>query len=112
MTPPWKRWAGNWLFQPVFSLPIRPSLTVSTPANGSTDDWAYGDLGLAAYTFEIGTEFFESCSYFEDILIQENFPALLFAFKAARLPYQNPSGPETLSLNLDSDTVPSGSRLH
>jgi hypothetical protein len=79
------------------------------PTNGSTDDWAYGDLGLAAYTFEVGTEFFESCSYFENTLIQENFPALLFAFKAARLPYQNPAGPETINLALDSDSVPSGS---
>ena len=79
------------------------------PTNGSTDDWAYGDLGLAAYTFEIGTEFFQSCSYFENTLIQENLPALMFAFKAARLPYQNPAGPETLDLTLDFDAIPSGS---
>lgn len=77
--------------------------------NGTTDDWAYGDLGLAAYTFEIGTTFFQSCSYFENTLIPENLPALLFAFKAARLPYQNPAGPETLELALDNNSVPSGS---
>ncbi len=77
--------------------------------NGTTDDWAYGDLGLAAYTFEIGTAFFQSCSYFENTLIPKNLPALLFAFKAARLPYQNPAGPETLEIALDNNSVPSGS---
>lgn len=79
------------------------------PTNGSSDDWAYGDLGLAAYTFEIGTAFFQSCSYFENTLIPKNLPALLFAFKAARLPYQNPAGPETLEIALDNNSVPSGS---
>lgn len=77
--------------------------------NGTTDDWAYGDLGLAAYTFEIGTAFFQSCSYFENTLIPKNLPALLFAFKTTRLPYQNPAGPETLEIALDNNSVPSGS---
>ncbi|MCK7513506.1 MAG: hypothetical protein MZV70_62120 [Desulfobacterales bacterium] len=26
--------------------------------DGSTDDWVYGWLGIAAYTFEMGTAFF------------------------------------------------------
>jgi hypothetical protein len=77
--------------------------------NGSTDDWAYGELGLAAYTFEIGTAFFQSCSYFENTLIQANLPALLYAFKSTRQPYLDPSGPETLDLSLDSDSIQSGS---
>ena len=29
--------------------------------DGTTDDWAYGELGVAAYTLEIGLTFFEQC---------------------------------------------------
>ncbi|MGD8998112.1 MAG: M14 family zinc carboxypeptidase, partial [Anaerolineae bacterium] len=32
------------------------------PADGTTDDHAYGTLGVAAYSLEVGTAFFESCS--------------------------------------------------
>jgi hypothetical protein len=60
--------------------------------SGTTDDWAYGELGVAAYTFEVGTDFFESCSYFESTLLPDNMPALLYAFKAARQPYLDPPG--------------------
>lgn len=76
--------------------------------NGTTDDWAYGELGVSAYTFEVGTEFFQSCSYFEGTLLPETFPAMLFAFKSARLPYQNPAGPESLGLALSDDSIPTG----
>jgi len=66
--------------------------------SGTSDDWAYGELGVAAYTFEVGTEFFESCSYFENTLLPDNLPALLYAFKSARQPYMDPSGPESLDV--------------
>jgi len=63
--------------------------------NGTSDDWSYGTLGIASYTFEMGTTFFESCSSFESTTYPNNLPALLFAFKAARRPYQNPAGPDS-----------------
>jgi carboxypeptidase T len=68
------------------------------PTTGSTDDWAYGELGLAAYTFELGTCFFQDCATFENAIIPQNLPALLYAFKATRRPYQSPAGPETLGV--------------
>jgi hypothetical protein len=71
-------------------------------ASGTTDDWAYGQLGVASYTFELGTWFFESCDNFENTIWPSNLPALLYAFKAARLPYQNPSGPETVQVTTAS----------
>ena len=80
--------------------------------SGSSDDWAYGELGLPAYTFEVGTSFFESCSYFEEQILPEQFPALLYAFKAARLPYQNPSGPDSIDLQLSAQRVAPGAGLH
>ena len=54
------------------------------PTDGTTDDFGYGDLGLAAYTFELGTAFFQSCSYFENTIVPENLPALLYGAKVAR----------------------------
>lgn len=77
-------------------------------SDGTTDDWAYGELGLAAYTFELGTSFFESCAYFEETIIPKNFPALLYAFKAARRPYRVPAGPETLQVTLTPTSVVAG----
>jgi len=67
---------------------------------GSTDDWAYGELGLAAYTFELGTTFFQGCSTFENTIVPDNLPALLYAFKAARRPYQAPAGPESVDVTI------------
>ena len=70
------------------------------PTDGTNDDWAYGELGIGAYTFELGTEFFESCDYFEERLLDEIMPSLYYAAKSARLPYRLPAGPETYDLAL------------
>ena len=67
-------------------------------ASGSTDDWVYGTLGVAAYTIELGTSFFESCNSFTNSILPANNPALLYAFKAARRPYQAPSGPDSVNV--------------
>ncbi|HNT75534.1 MAG TPA: M14 family zinc carboxypeptidase [Anaerolineae bacterium] len=67
------------------------------PTSGTTDDWAYGELGIAAYTFEIGNSgdgFYPACSRY-DTLIQPNVEALLYAAKVARTPYLTPFGPHT-----------------
>ena len=71
------------------------------PTSGTTDDFAYGDLGIAAYTFEIGAntyQFFPDCSYFENSIFPENLPALLYAAKTTRSPYQTPAGPDVSSV--------------
>ena len=73
-------------------------------ASGVTDDFTYGELGVASYTFELGTEFFQDCSYFENTIIPKNMPALMYALKAARRPYQNPSGPDVFDLSLSTAT--------
>jgi len=61
---------------------------------GSHDDWAYGILGVPAYTFEMGNDFFEPCSGYESIIWPDNRDALLWAFKTARRPYMTPAGPD------------------
>jgi carboxypeptidase T len=57
-------------------------------------------LGVAAYTFEMGTSFFQDCPTFENTLLPNNLPALLYAAKAARRPYQTPSGPDAINVTV------------
>ncbi len=76
--------------------------------DGATDDNAYGSLGLAAYTFELGTSFFQSCSYFENNLVPWNIPALTYAAKVARAPYRLPAGPDALNVATSVMTVAGG----
>ena len=77
-------------------------------ASGTTDDWAYGTLGIASYTFEIGSSFFQSCSTFTGTVLPGNLNALKVAFKHARRPYQTPKGPDALSVAVSSASVPAG----
>ena len=78
------------------------------PSNGTTEDWAYGELGLAGYCFEIGVAFHESCSRFESAIYPDNLQALLRAVKMARNPYRLAYGPETLNLAGPADPVDGG----
>lgn len=75
------------------------------PTSGTTDEWAYGTLGIAGYTFELGTAFFQSCDYFENNILRSNLDALWYAFKSARRPYQTPSGPDVTTLTISPSTV-------
>jgi carboxypeptidase T len=76
--------------------------------SGTTDEWFYGQLGISAYTFEVGTAFFQACGAFESSLYPDNLQALLYAFKAARRPYQTPAGPDTLNISLSTNVVTIG----
>jgi len=77
------------------------------PAGGTTTDFAYGEFGVAAYTFEVGTTFQQSCSSFEQTIWPVNRDALIYAARAARRPYQTPFGPDIVELNvaLDGDQL-------
>jgi hypothetical protein len=68
------------------------------PATGTTDDWAYGILGVPAFTYEMGSNFFQSCTSFESTIWPQNRNALLWSFRLARRPYQNAAGPDTVTL--------------
>jgi len=78
------------------------------PTDGTTTAFTYGELGIASYTFELGTEFFEDCTYFENNIMPDNLPALLYAIKVARTPYMTPAGPEAVDLSLDFGAIPPG----
>ncbi|MFC4158588.1 M14 family zinc carboxypeptidase [Chitinimonas lacunae] len=76
--------------------------------DGTSDGPSYGELGVAAFTFELGTAFFESCSYYNSTLLPTNLPALIYAAKVVRTPYQTPAGPDALGVAVSSGTVGPG----
>jgi hypothetical protein len=77
---------------------------------GDTTDWAYGELGIPAYTFELGEYFFQPCADLQQIM-DENLGALLYAAKVAGTPYQTASGPDALDLRLEPRQVVAGARV-
>lgn len=77
-------------------------------ASGTSDDWAYGTLGIAGYTFEMGTQFFQDCASFEATIAPDNLAALRTAFKHARRPYQTPSGPDAVTVTVSASPVTAG----
>lgn len=78
------------------------------PSDGTTDDFAYGELGLASYTFEVGTTFFEACGTFEHTIVPDNLDALTYAAKVARRPYLAPAGPDALDLSVTPGATMAG----
>lgn len=82
------------------------------PTDGTTDDFGYGELGLASYTFELGTAFFEQCSNFENTIVPANMPALIYAAKVARTPYLTPAGPDALNVAVSASPVTAGTPVN
>ena len=78
------------------------------PTSGTTDDYGYGVLGRASYTYELGTTFFQGCSYFENSILDGNIASLLYAFKVARAPYITPAGPDARNLSLSAGASTTG----
>ena len=81
------------------------------PTDGTSDDFAYGELGLATYTFEVGNAFFQRCNSFESQVAPDNLLALIYAAKTARRPYQSPAGPEALNLAINPILSATGNPL-
>ena len=65
------------------------------PTAGDTTDWTYGELGVPAFTFELGNQFMPSYSIIDSEQWPENKPALIYAAKIARMPYMLIKGPDT-----------------
>ena len=61
--------------------------------NGGSESIAYGELGVAHLTFELGNAFFEPCGNYESIIQPDNLNSLLHAAKLAKAPYLLPHGP-------------------
>ncbi len=76
--------------------------------DGASIDWAYGTLGVAAYAWELGNTFFEQGEYFENTIVPETLPALLYAAKSAYRPYQTSAGPDSVEVTVDLPQVVAG----
>ncbi len=70
------------------------------PTDGTSDAISYGELGVAAFTFELGSQFFQSCSYYTNNIKPGNLNALRYAAKVVRTPYITPAGPDVTSVSL------------
>jgi len=78
------------------------------PTDGTSDGPSYGELGVAAYTIELGSSFFESCTTYNNTTKPKNLPALIYAAKVVRAPYQIPSGADVTSVTLSNDASGAG----
>ncbi len=78
------------------------------PTTGSTDDWSYGTLGIASFTFEMGTQFFQGCTSFESTIWPDNLDSLLYAMKIPETPYMTAYGPDALNAVVAPTSVPQG----
>jgi carboxypeptidase T len=78
------------------------------PTTGTTDDWAYATLGVPAYTFEMGNDFFQDCGYFESTIYPDNFNAIFYGAKTTRMPYRISYGPEVVNVTTTPSALKSG----
>jgi hypothetical protein len=78
------------------------------PTDGTTDDWAYATYGVPGYTWELGTDFFESNDYFEKSIAPQIVPALFYAAKSVYRPYQTASAPDTTNVATAAGQVVDG----
>lgn len=75
------------------------------PTDGTSDGISYGELGVAAFTFEMGTAFFQECDVFQKNILPRNLPALRYALRVVRAPYLLPAGPDVIGLPNEAVTV-------
>lgn len=82
-----------------------PEQSNSIPASGASDDNAYGSLGVPAYTFELGTAFFQDCATFTGSILPGNLAAFQYGARILNKPYQMPSGPDALNVRLQGPSI-------
>ena len=66
-------------------------------------DYAYGALGVATFTLELGEQFYEDCDLFEETILPTNLKALIYATKLAKKPFSLIQGPDITDLNITVD---------
>ena len=76
--------------------------------DGTSDSISYGELGVPAFTIEMGTSFFQSCTSYESTIKPDNLNTLMYAAKVVRAPYITPAGPDALKVKLSTNGIPAG----
>lgn len=75
---------------------------------GTTVDFAYGELGVPALTYELGTTFFETCSAFQNTILPQNLASLKYAARSLHAPYRLPWGPDSYDVSASLATAVQG----
>eukprot|EP00547_Thalassionema_nitzschioides_P012381 CAMPEP_0194262266 /NCGR_PEP_ID=MMETSP0158-20130606/46452_1 /TAXON_ID=33649 /ORGANISM="Thalassionema nitzschioides, Strain L26-B" /LENGTH=972 /DNA_ID=CAMNT_0039002419 /DNA_START=203 /DNA_END=3120 /DNA_ORIENTATION=+ len=88
--------------------PAGPNNNFPGPASGASDDWAYGTLGTPSLTLELGTDFRNTCRYFESSILERNKRALTYAAQTSRTPYRLPLGPDVTVVETTSTNTNNG----
>lgn len=73
------------------------------PASGDISDWMYAAMGVASMGFEIGDDWQQDCSVFENKVVPINLPALLYAAKTASKPFKEIKGPDIMDLDVRNE---------
>jgi hypothetical protein len=73
--------------------------SIGYTAAGTTIDYAYSHLGTAAYTFELGTEFYQDCNTFESTIYPINLKPLMHLAKISKAPLSLGQGPDVINLS-------------
>ena len=79
--------------------------------DGGLEDWAYGSLGIRVYRQSSGTEFFQSCTYFEERILHPALDSLTLAAKYSRMPYALSVAPQVNRVDLSQSLIAQGAPL-
>ncbi len=82
-----------------------PEQSNTIPASGASDDNAYGVLGVAAYTFELGSEFFQDCTTFTNSILPTNLEAFKYGARILNRPYILPGGPDARDVQVAGSSI-------
>ena len=88
-----------------YDLDASPDNVTQTLFHGTPEDYVYGELGIPALAYAIGSssegQYFMNCWDFEEEL-NANLNMLIRAAKASFAPYSLPAGPEITNLSIQS----------
>ena len=71
------------------------------PVSGDSSDYMYAVMGVASLGLELGFNWYESCNAFENVILPNNLPALLYAASIASKPLSLAKGPDVLDVVVD-----------
>jgi hypothetical protein len=72
------------------------------PTDGTSDNVSYGELGVAAITFELGSSFFQNCAEYNNQILPDNLQALAYAAKVSEAPYLLSLGADISSIKVNN----------
>lgn len=84
--------------------PLQVSETPQFSIKGTPFDYVYGELGVAAYIIEVGSDmdggYFTFCDALEESIFSKNIDSLVYSAKVADAPYRTPFGPNITNLDV------------